>query len=236
MLFPQLGPQYYDEKDRSILSRMEAAYAEAVTINQAYWGEADTDTRFEANDQTVWSDIYGNLPVNRRRMFTFNRIRRVIQMITGHQRRNRKSTVVIPVENANSNTADQFTQVLNWVNRQEEVLETISDAFQGSLIAGMNLLQVWLDFRSDPVSGNIKVENCAYNSFLIDPYFRKADLSDCNFLWKRSFVNKRTALSLLPGREDEIMGLYGHDTRDSKFQFMPENYNYGFKDLLTYDE
>ena len=236
MLFPQLGPQYYDEKDRSILSRMEAAYAEAVTINQAYWGEADTDTRFEANDQTVWSDIYGNLPVNRRRMFTFNRIRRVIQMITGHQRRNRKSTVVIPVENANSDTADQFTQVLNWVNRQEEVLETISDAFQGSLIAGMNLLQVWLDFRSDPVSGNIKVENCAYNSFLIDPYFRKADLSDCNFLWKRSFVNKRTALSLLPGREDEIMGLYGHDTRDSKFQFMPENYNYGFKDLLTYDE
>ena len=236
MLFPQLGPSYYNEKDRSILSRMEAAYAEAVTINQAYWGEADTDTRFEANDQTVWSDIYGNLPVNRRRMFTFNRIRRVIQMITGHQRRNRKSTVVIPVENANSNTADQFTQVLNWVNRQEEVLETISDAFQGSLIAGMNLLQVWLDFRSDPVSGNIKVENCAYNSFLIDPYFRKADLSDCNFLWKRSFVNKRTALSLLPGREDEIMGLYGHDTRDSKFQFMPENYNYGFKDLLTYDE
>lgn len=236
MLFPQLGPSYYDEKDRSILSRMEAAYAEAVTINQAYWGEADTDTRFEANDQTVWSDIYGNLPVNRRRMFTFNRIRRVIQMISGHQRRNRKSTVVIPIENADSHTADQFTKVLNWVNRQEEVLETVSDAFQGSLIAGMNLLQVWLDFRSDPVSGNIRVDNCAYNSFLIDPYFRKADLSDCNFLWKRSFVNKRTALSLLPGRENDIMGLYGHDTRDSKFQFMPENYNYGFKDLLTYDE
>ena len=40
MLFPQLGPQYYDEKDRSILSRMEAVYAEAITINQAYWGEA----------------------------------------------------------------------------------------------------------------------------------------------------------------------------------------------------
>lgn len=236
MLFPQLGPQYYDEKDRSILSRMEAAYAEAVTINQAYWGEADTDTRFEANDQTVWSDIYGDLPVNRRRMFTFNRIRRVVQMISGHQRRNRKSTVAIPIENADSHTADQFTKVLNWVNRQEEVLETVSEAFQGSLIAGMNLLQVWLDFRSDPVSGNIRVDNCSYNSFLIDPYFRKADLSDCNFLWKRSFINKRTALSLLPGREDEIMGLYGHDTRDSKFQFMPENYNYGFKDLLTYDE
>jgi hypothetical protein len=236
MLFPQLGPQYYDEKDRSILSRMEAAYAEAVTINQAYWGEADTDTRFEANDQTVWSDIYGNLPVNRRRMFTFNRIRRVVQMISGHQRRTRKSTVVIPVENANDHTADQFTKVLNWVNRQEGALETISEAFNGSLITGMNMLHIWLDFRSDPVSGNIRIDNCAYNSFMIDPYFRKADLSDCNFLWKRSFVTKREAISLMPGRESEILGLYGHDARDSKFQFMPENYNYGFKDLLTYDE
>lgn len=236
MLFPQLGPQYYDEKDRSILSRMEAAYAEAVTINQAYWGEADTDTRFEANDQTVWSDIYGNLPVNRRRMFTFNRIRRVVQMISGHQRRNRKSTIVIPVENADSHTADQFTKVMNWVNRQEGILETISESFNGSLISGMNLLQVWLDFRSDPVSGNIRVDNCAYNSFLIDPYFRKSDLSDCNFLWKRSFITKREALSLLPNKVEEVLSLYGQDTRDSKFQFMPENYNYGFKDLLTYDE
>ncbi len=236
MLFPQLGPQYYDEKDRSILSRMEAAYAEAATINLAFWGEADTDTRFEANDQTIWSDIYGNLPVNRRRMFTFNRIRRVIQMISGHQRRNRRSTIVVPVENADSNTADQFTKVLNWVHRQEHIYETISEGFQGFLITGMNLLQVWLDFRSDPVSGNIRVDNCSYNSFLIDPYFRKADLSDCNFLWKRSYITKRECISLLPDKSDEIMGLYGHDTRDSKFQFMPENYNYGFKDLLTYDE
>src|SRR5215475_2630077 len=236
MLFPQLGPQYYDEKDRSILSRMEAAYAEAATINLAFWGEADTDTRFEANDQTIWSDIYGNLPVNRRRMFTFNRIRRVIQMISGHQRRNRKSTIVIPIENADSKTADQFSKVMNWVNRQESTYETISEAFQGAAICGMNLLQVWLDFRSDPVSGNIRVDNCSYNSFLIDPYFRKHDLSDCNFLWKRSYITKRECLSLLPSKQEEIMGLYGHDTRDSKFQFMPENYNYGFKDLLTYDE
>ena len=116
-------------------------------------------------------------------------------------------------------------------------METISESFQGSLITGMNLLQVWLDFRSDPVSGNIRVDNCSYNSFLIDPYFRKADLSDCNALWKRSFINKREALSLLPDKEDIIMSLYGQDNRDGKFQFMPENYAFsGLKNLLTYDE
>lgn len=237
MLFPQLGPQYYDEKDKGMLSRMEAFYAESITVNQSFWGEADTDTRFESGDQSLWNDLYGNLPANRRRTFNFNRIRRVVNMISGHQRRNRKSTVVIPIENADDHTADQFTKVMNWVNRQEGILETISESFQGSLITGMNLLQVWLDYRSDPVSGNIRVDNTSYNSFLIDPYFKKADLSDCNALWKRSYITKREALSLLPDKAETIMSLYAQDNRDGKFQFQPENYAFsGLKNLLTYDE
>lgn len=239
MLFPQLGPQYYDERDKPILSRMEAFYAESITINQSFWGEADTDTRFWSGDQTLWTDLYGNLPANRRRQFSFNRIRRVLNMITGYQRRNRKSTIVSPVENADSVTADQFSKVLMWVNNQEGVLETISESFEGALVTGMNLLQVWMDYRGDPVSGNIRVDNCSYNAFLIDPYFRKPDLSDCNAIWKRSFLTKRECISLLPDKSEEILGLIGNDSgtgRDGKFQFMPESYNYGMKNLLTYDE
>lgn len=199
----------------------------------------DTDTRFEVGDQTLWTDLYGNLPANRRRQFNFNRIRRVKNMIGGHQRRNRKSTIVVPVENGDSETADQFTKTLLWVNQQENVLETISESFEGALVTGLNFLQVWVDYRSDPVSGNIKVDNCPYNSFLVDPYFRKPDLSDCNALWKRSFLTKREAISLLPDKSEEILGLIGLDSgtgRDGKFQFMPESYNYGYKNLLTYDE
>src|SRR5215831_825839 len=240
MLFPQLGPQYYDERHKGILSRMEAFYAESITINQSFWAEADTDTRFMEGDQTLWNDLYGgNLPANRRRQFNFNRIRRVINMIGGHQRRNRKSTIVVPVENGDQVTADQFSKIMLWVHNQEGVLETISDSFHGALVTGLNLLQVWIDYRSDPVAGNIRVDNCSYNSFLIDPYFRKHDLSDCNSIWKRSFLTKRECISLLPDHATEILGLIGNDSgtgRDGKFQYMPESYNYGMKNLLTYDE
>src|SRR5690606_25922644 len=65
---------------------------------------------------------------------------------------------------------------------------------------------------------------------------RKTDLSDCNALWKRTFLTKRECISLLPDKEEEVMELMGQDNRDGKFQFMPENYNYGLKNLLTYDE
>lgn len=238
MLFPNLGSTYYDTKDKDVIDRMESFYAESITINQAYWGEADTDTRFEAGDQTLWNELYGNLPANRSKQFNFNRIRRIINMVGGYQRKNRKSTVVVPVDNADSQTADQFSKILLWSNQQENVLETISESFHGALVTGMNLLQVWVDYRKDPVSGSIKVDNCPYNSFLIDPYFRKKDLSDCNGLWKRTFVTKREAISLMPSKVDEIMEISTQNGtgRDGKFQFMPESYNYGMKNLLTYDE
>jgi Phage P22-like portal protein len=239
VIFPNIGPQYYDEKHKGLLSRMEAFYASSITVNQAFWSEADQDTRFEVGDQTLWNDLYGNLPAVSRRQFNFNHIRPVVSMIGGHQRRNRKSTIVVPVENADQDTADQFTKVLLNIHKQEGVLETISDAFHGALVTGMNLLQLWIDYREDPVSGNIKVDNCAYNSFLIDPFFRKADLSDCNGIWKRSFLTRRECISLMPDHEEEILGLIGNESgtgRDGKFQFMPESYGYAYKNLLTYDE
>lgn len=163
---------------------------------------------------------------------------RVVNMIDGHQRRNRKSIIMTPKENGDNETADQFTKIIMTLCQQEGILETISDSFHGGLVTGMNLLHVWLDYRNDPISGDIKVNNCSYNSFLIDPYFRKADLSDCNGIWKRSYLTKREAISLMPQFTDEILGLPGNQygNKDGKFQFMPESYQYGYKNLLAYDE
>lgn len=236
-LFPDLGAMYLDEQSREMRSRMEAFHSDAHQVNLSFWTEAQMDTRFEAGDSSIWLERYGQLMGNRSKQFNFNRIRRLKNMIGGHQRLNRKSTIVTPRENGDMKTADQFTKVLMWIHQQEDVLDTVSEAFEGALVTGMNLLQVWVDYRSDPINGNIRVDNCSYNSFLIDPYFRKADLSDCNALWKRSFITKLECASLLPERASEIRELPVADNKDGKFQFLPENYNVQqTNDLLIYDE
>ena len=223
--------------DRGILDRMENFYTNSVTMNQLYWAEADLDTRFYCGDQNIWSEIYGNAPAMARKQYNFNRIRKIIEMPCGYQRKNRKSTIAIPVENANQETADQFSKVLSWINRTESVGHTISEAFTGSMITGMNLLQVWMDYRDDPLSGDIRVSNCSYNSFMIDPFFRKQDLSDCTAIWKRSFLTRGQVASLLPERAEELHALYQQYNKDGKFQYMPENFSYDNNvNLLTYDE
>src|SRR5690606_17415359 len=183
-LFPQLDPNYYiPQDDKNLLVKMDRAYTEAITINQSFWSEADMDTRFREGDQQLWSDLFGNLPSFRKRVFNFNRIRRVCNMITGFQRKHRKTTVITPRENSSMVTAAQFTKLMFWLMDYTDGYEMISKAFDGSITTGMNLLNVWLDYRSDPISGDPRINHIAYNSFLIDPYFRNPDLSDCNFIW-----------------------------------------------------
>lgn len=236
-LFRPLEPSWYiSSTDRHILQRMDETYQHSITIQQSFWSEADIDARFRAGDQTLWNDIYGNLPAFRKRQFQFNRIRRICNMVSGYQRRNRKSTVYTPRENADAATASQFTKLGYWWFDQANIGELISGAFDGMLTTGMNLLAFWADYRTDPISGDPKVDNLSYNSFLIDPYFRKHDLSDCNFVWTRKFLSKMEALSLAPDKADIINDIYVNSNSDGKFQFLPESYNYGQQDLMYYDE
>lgn len=236
MLFPQIDSMYYTDDDKSVHEMLEYYYASAVQINQSFWSEADIDHRFAAGDQTLWNDIYGNLPAFRRRQFNFNRIRRIINMISGYQRQHRYSTVVVPVENSDELTADQFSKLMIWANTKGNVLETISEAFEGAVISGMNLLSVWMDYREDPINGMPQCNNVSYNEYLIDPFFKKHDLSDCRFLWTRKWLSKVEIKSLLPEREGEVDAMYARGWRDGKFQFQPEAYNYAMQDLISYDE
>ena len=236
MLFPELGQEYYGENDRSLLAKMNKDYHDSYDINNTYQVEAQIDTRFEAGDQGVYETAYGRMTNDQLKTFNFNKIRPVVSMISGWQRRNRKSNVCTPIENGDADTAGQFTKLLMWNNRQEGVLETISDAFKDSLVAGISLLQVWMDFQSDPVNGNIRVDNCAYNTFFIDPHFKKKDLSDCNFIWKRSYLTRRDCKALLPDKSEIIDELPVNSKNDGKFAFMPETNRNGKNNLMSYDE
>ena len=233
-------PEYLNDNYGAIKKKIDSDYTANQAIWQIFWTEATLDTRLEAGDTTLMADLNAQLPNNNRGNWYFNRVRPLCSMVSGHQRRNRKSTVVVPLENGDQQTADQLSKILLYIYKKEGVYETISEAFhQGACITGLNLLHIYLDWRNDPVNGEIKVENCAYNSFFIDPYFRKPDLSDCQFVWRRTYMSHSAAASLMPDKYDEIMALQGNPTgtgRDGRFQYMPESYGQTQQNRLAYDE
>ena len=229
---------YYTEGDHNVQKMMNDVYADAVTINQGFWEEADIDTRFKAGDQSVYGQLYGNFGPLPKKQFYFNRIRRICNMVTGHQRQNRKSTVAVPVEHNDDRAASQWTKLLFHTMKRARADEMISEGFEhGSVTTGMSLVNMWMDYTKDPESGDICLDHVPFNSFLIDPYFKKKDLSDCNFIWRRQWLSKEAVKSIVPqDMEGFIDSMSTGAMNDGKFQYMAESYNYAQEKLLSYDE
>lgn len=228
--------EFYTDGDKNIQLWMREIYNDTASITQSRWLQQSIDERFYAGDQSLWNEFYSSIPVFKRKQFNFNKIKRIVNMVSGHQRKNRKTLNTVPIENSDQLTADQFNKLLIWANTNENVFNTLSDAFLGSLITGMNLLSVWMDYRTDPFSGDLRVDNLSYNGYLIDPWFKKRDLTDCNYIWTRKFLSKKQVVSLMPDREQEIMAMSADTNKDGYFNFLPENYNISQRQLLPYDE
>lgn len=215
---------------------MDRNYQDAINILQTQWNEADVDQRFSLGDQQLWSELFPQMPQSRK-LFNFNLINPTIQMITGYQRKNRKSTVCVPIEGDMQQTADQFTKCLYYVHNQSNAYQVYSDAFeQGALTQGIGLVSIFMDHTDDVSCGEVKLRYVDFKSVIIDPYFRRHDLSDCRFIWTRQFFDREEAMRLYPSIGDKIMEMAPSNSNDGKFYYMPEVYQIQSPNLLAFDE
>lgn len=155
-------------------------------------------------------------------------------MITGRQRQHRKSITYQAADGADPRTTDQYTRLMMNVAQKERINEAFSKSCELSTIAGMNLMQPYLDFTGDdPAQGQLKVKIWEYNSFLVDPFFREPDMSDAQFVWCQEYITKRVAEERFPGQLSNIRPMMGTPQRYGNFYFLPENYNMSKNDLMV---
>lgn len=224
-----------------IKKKWNSDYITNQSIWSIMWQNAATNARLEAGDTST--SAYGNVGLvgQPNVQLSFNRVRPTCGFVGGWQRKNRKSTVVVPVENASQETADQSTRVMLAIYKKENIKETESRSFyNGACITGLDFLHVYLDLREDPINGDIKVESVPLTYMFLDPYFKNMDFSDCSFMTRRSFLTHATAASLVdPKYYDEIMSMPANRTgigSDGRFQYVMENQGQAPRNLLTYDE
>jgi aryl-alcohol dehydrogenase-like predicted oxidoreductase len=221
--------------EKNARSRMDTFYTYHYPGNAAMWQQGSIDKRFKAGDQSLWSMIYGDNNYYGARRFFFNLCRRQSNMICGYQRRNRKSTVTMPIFKDDA-LADEYNQVLKWCEEKDGFQEYFSQAFEDAVDTGISLLHLYPDYTLDPISGDLFTDKVSYCSFLIDSYFRKQDLTDCNGIWRRRWVTKNVAKSLLPQREKEIDKMLPSGVKDGRFPLQVELLNLNAQNLFAYDE
>lgn len=222
------------EFHQDVVKDFGESYERAYQLWNTYYAEAYKDLSFYLGNQ--WSlEELAYLNNSRRSSFTYNKIRRIINLVQGYQRKNRLATIVSPVENASDQTAGIFTDVMQHVMESSDGYNVISDAFKGALTTGLSFVSPYIDYRDDPISGDIKFHLDEWNSVILDPFFTKKDLSDCGFVARRKFLSRTEIISLLPDKQDIIESL-PWSSRDDKFTYMPFARQWGMQKLMNYTE
>ncbi|MFO7881190.1 MAG: hypothetical protein R6U52_01465 [Kosmotogaceae bacterium] len=222
--------------DNAIVREYSEQYQDAWYACNPFYPLADRDLRAYLGDQ--WNEQEKQMLFDEgRNAYVFNLIRKNINLITGYQRKHRLSSVVVPIENSDQLIADQYSQLLLYALNSGEGYHYISEAFGGALKTGINLLNIWMDYRDDPINGDIKYGRDPYCGFITDPYWTKLDFSDCSYVIKRKYLSYEQACSLLPGQEKDLKMLVKQGwSRDDKFNWLPYQRQPDGEDFLAYNE
>lgn len=232
-------PIFWPDEEFSLHLRQtrDKYYDECINILQTQWTQADLDQRCAMGESDLWGQLFPGVNNFRRKMFNFNITNPHIQMISGYQRRNRKSSIVIPIANSNQKTADQLTKCQYHVHNRSGAYQVYSDAFElGAVTQGLGFVSIYNSLRDDPISGDICLRYIDMKACLFDPFFRRHDMSDARYWWTRQFFDRQEAALLYPDLHDKIMSMPRGNYNDGKFYYMPEVFQIQFPDLVAVDE
>jgi hypothetical protein len=213
---------------------LDNLYSKFQPIEQSRWNQSNIDTLFYAGSQTFVNRYFNFSPTSSYQQYYFNLIQQPVNMITGYQRQHRKSINYVPTEGADPQTTDQYTRCITHIANTNGIHEQFSKACELAAVAGMCLLQPYLDYTGDDqAQGELKLKIWEYNAFLVDPYFRSPDMSDAEFVWCQEYISKKEAESRFPDKMNAIVPMAGTPQRYGSFYFLPENYNMARNDLLV---
>lgn len=192
-----------------------------------------------AGDQ--WTQVEKtSLEQQKRMVLQLNKVRRVINLYSGYERENRLSTVCAPVEDSDEETADLLSDVMLYVYDKGDAHHVISEAFEHCLKTGLAIVGIYIDYSKDKVNGDIKFYWKPFNALMLDPYFTKRDLSDCDQASTRDLLSREQVKCMLPWVDPSVIDNIPTGIRDNKYQYLgiyrQYNSTYIAKNLLTYDQ
>lgn len=213
---------------------LDSLYSKFMPIEQSRWNQSNIDSLFYSGAQDYINRYFGMNGLQTSNKFYFNLLQQPINMVTGYQRQHRKQINYLPGEGADTQTTDQYTKLMTHVCNVNGIHEQFSRGCEQAAITGMVLLQPYLDYTGDDqAQGELKVKLWEYNSFLIDPYMREYDGSDCQYVWCQEYISKQEAEERFPDKMQNIVPMVGSPQRYGSFYFLPENYNMARNDLLV---
>lgn len=200
---------------RDAISRTNKAYSEANSDWSAWLTECEEDFKFRLGDQWTEGDK-AQLNSEGRPILNINIIKKPCDLISGFERQNQTSLKVMPIEASDQPKADYLTELYKWASEYGHYGQQLSDAFNDAITGGIGWLHPHMDYKRDPISGDVVVKKENPFRIMFDTETTQHDLSDCSWLIRHAWVARERAIELHPDFAEQIKDA---KTNKSSFAF-----------------
>lgn len=197
----------------SLRKEIRSRYKACVEFYGPWVEEAKSDYEFALGDQ--WDDAdRQQLKKESRPCLTFNRIRPLINIISGYQREHSARIKVNPEGGEDKIFSEIMDKALHFIDKVSHLTYTLGYQFDDGCYVGKSFLEAYKSYDKDPIRGELKFILCSPYQIMPDPDFRGYDLNDgCRYCFKVKRYRKAELLELFPDKKTVING-FKEDTDD----------------------
>lgn len=192
-----------EDDDMDLHSEIDRNVRIAVSAMKGWAEDAREDIAFSLGDQWDAQDK-AKLAEEHRPCMTFNKIKPMINLVTGHLIQNQARIEVKPEGGEDINFSDTFDRLLDHIDKVSNLQFKLNYMFTGGERAGRSWIEFYMDYDEDPIFGKLKVNYLGPFKVFIDPNCTEYDLSDAEYAFKVIKLSKGKWKKLYPDKQDDI--------------------------------
>ncbi len=182
-------------------------FREAVDAADDWREEAQEDYDFVAGRQ--WTeDEQRAFEESGRPSITINRIKPIVNVVSGYQRANRYDIDFLPRTGDDAEICQVRKGVTKYIMDQCDYNAAESAAFLDAVIAGVGWFSVSYKYDEDAEDGNAVIEREDPFGIYVDPEAHKADYSDAKYICRAKWTDKEELKLAYPEHADAIDAQY----------------------------
>lgn len=194
--------------DQTELSGYKLLFSNAVQAENQWRSAAREDAEFYGGDQ--WDSLAkATLIEGKRPAITINKIRPLINLLSGYQRLNRYDPDFLPRTAGDLEKVKIAQAVTSYLFDTLDYDEVESRVALDSWITGRGWFSSGWRWDWESLEGDIDIRRTSPFDIYIDPECREADLSDANYLCHSRWVTAEKVALQFPEARDQIMGDLG---------------------------
>jgi len=177
------------------------------TRHYADWEtEAKEDYRFALGDQWTQEER-DQLKEQSRPALTFNRIRPIINIVSGYQRENSSRIKVNPEGGEDRLFSEVMDRMIRAIDKWSHMSYKMGYWFDDGCFCGKGFLEAVLKYENDPIRGELDIKQRSPYQIMVDPDCIEYDLNDgAKYVFKIVPLSKDDLIALYPKKEKLIKG------------------------------